>query len=316
MKKLEVASLLKNVYRIFGDDALRIEQALALLETKAGLEMPELNKAQFNDENFDAQKIVLSCQQMPFVSPVRFVVVKSIAKLSASDQKVLEEYCQNPAPSTILAFVENAGGTTFSKLSAEKVSCSKLSAADLEKFVLSEFNKSKKTITPEAVTMLIEFCNFDLLQIQNSLCKLLFCSQNPVVPETVKQLVKKSDEYSVFEISTALTYAQGNKAIILMKKMLETMEFSVILGLISAHFRRMLYGALAEGSDADVASMLGVKEFAISKARRLAKTISPNKLLRISNLILNVDFDIKSGKMNAENAMYYLVFCIVDIIKG
>ena len=28
------------------------------------------------------------------------------------------------------------------------------------------------------------------------------------------------------------------------------------------------------------------------------------------------DYDIKSGKMNAENAMYYLVFQIISITKG
>ncbi|MBR2433517.1 MAG: hypothetical protein IKB21_02815, partial [Clostridia bacterium] len=113
-----------------------------------------------------------------------------------------------------------------------------------------------------------------------------------------------------------LSYGQGDKAIKLMKKMLETMEFPVILGLISAHFRRMLYANLAEGTNGEIANLLGVKEFAVAKAKTLSKHIKPNAILQINNLILQIDYDIKSGKMNAENAMYFLVLQICQLVKG
>ena len=315
LKNLEKSTDLKMVYRLYGDDILMIEKACKKIETLCDLQMPELDKAVFTDENFDVENVLLSCQQLPFMSLKRLIIVKNIDKLKSEEQKRLEEYCKNPVESSVLVLQENMGGTAFSKLTTEKVHCKKLEVNELAQIVQSATINSGHKITPEAVNLLIEFCGKDLLCIQNSLSKLLYCGETEITAEVVKKLVKKSDEYSIFEISTALTYGQGDKAIVLMKKMLETMEFPVILGLISAHFRRMLYALISEGSAEEIAEKLGVKEFAISKAKTLGKNISASKLLRIYNLILSLDYDIKSGKFSAENAMYYLVFQIIDIIK-
>ncbi|MBQ2713983.1 MAG: DNA polymerase III subunit delta [Clostridia bacterium] len=316
MKKLETQTTLMPVYRLTGNDILGLDKALKHIEDKAKIEMPELNKAVFNDENFDAEKIILSCQQMPLMSEKRLVVVKNVAKIKDADLKKLEEYCKAPALETILVFQEIVGQNVFAKLSAEKVLCNKLSEGELSQIIESKFKESGKSISLGAVALLIDFCGSDQMRIRNELSKLLYAGKDEITESDIKKMVKKSDEYSVFEITSALSSGNGDKAITLMKKMLETMEFPVILGLISAHYRRVLYAGLAEGTNAEIAKHLGVKEFAISKAKGIAKNLSPAKILKISNLILDVDYDIKSGKMNAENAMYYLVFQIISITKG
>lgn len=316
MKKLQKSETLLPVYRLTGNDILALDNALKLIEERAKISMPELNKAFFNDENFDAEKIVLSCQQMPLMSEKRLVVVKNVAKAKESDIKKLEEYCQNPAQETVLVFQEVLGLNVFSKLSSEKVLCNKLDSLELSKIVQQKFQESQINITQDAIMLLIEFCGNDQMRINSEMSKLLFCGKKDLTVDDIKKQVKKSDEYSIFEITTALSNGNGDKAIKLMKKMLETMDFPVILGLISAHYRRILYAGLSEGTNAEIAKHLGVKEFAIAKAKTVAKSLSPTKILKISNLILDVDYDIKSGKMNAENAMYYLVFQIVAITKG
>ena len=244
------------------------------------------------------------------------VVVKNVAKIKEVDLKKLEEYCKAPALETILVFQEIVGQNVFAKLTAEKVTCNKLDETELSKIIEEKFKESGKTITQNATSLLIDFCGSDQMRITNELTKLIFSGKAEITESDIKKMVKKSDEYSVFEITSALSSGNGDKAITLMKKMLETMEFPVILGLISAHYRRVLYAGLAEGTNAEIAKHLGVKEFAISKAKGIAKNLSPAKILKISNLILNIDYDIKSGKMNAENAMYYLVFQIIAITKG
>ncbi|MBR5012717.1 MAG: DNA polymerase III subunit delta [Clostridia bacterium] len=316
MKKLENQSTLLPVYRLTGNDILGLDKALKFIEDKAQIEMPELNKAVFNDENFDAEKIILSCQQMPLMSEKRLVVVKNVAKIKDSDLKKLEEYCKSPAHETILVFQEIVGQNVFAKLSAEKVTCNKLAETELTKIIESKFKENGKTILPNASVLLIDFCGSDQMRITNELTKLLYAGKDEITETDIKKMVKKSVEYSVFEITSALSSGNGDKAITLMKKMLETMEFPVILGLISSHYRRVLYAGLSEGTNAEIAKHLGVKDFAIAKAKTIAKNLSPAKILKISNLILEVDYDIKSGKMNAENAMYYLVFQIIAITKG
>lgn len=134
--------------------------------------------------------------------------------------------------------------------------------------------------------------------------------------DDIKLLVVKNDDYSVFEISEALTKGNQNRAIILLKKMMETMDFNFILGLIASHFRRMYYSLISAGTDLEIAQQLGVKPFAITKAKSLAKHLKPMQISNINSLILKIDYMIKDGKMSVENAMYYLVFAISMIIKN
>ena len=143
MKNLEKSGL-KNVYRLTGDDAIEIEKALEIITARAGVAMPEINQTIFTDETFDAEKIILSCQQMPFLSDKRLVIVKNMAKVKEADIKKLEEYCKSPAPETILVFQEIVGQNVFSKLSAEKVLCKKLEKPALVENVNAAFSGTTK----------------------------------------------------------------------------------------------------------------------------------------------------------------------------
>jgi len=83
--------------------------------------------------------------------------------------------------------------------------------------------------------------------------------------------------------------------------------------MISNHFRRLFYISVSDMSNAELASYLGVKEYAILKARKQVNNFSKAQLKKIINLTEEVDFFTKSGKMQAENALYYLVFNILFI---
>ena len=59
--------------------------------------------------------------------------------------------------------------------------------------------------------------------------------------------------------------------------------------------------------------MLGCKEFAITKAKEQGAKYSAKQLKDIQELILETDYNIKSGIMSQENALYYLIFAIVNM---
>ncbi|MDD4815918.1 MAG: DNA polymerase III subunit delta [Clostridia bacterium] len=319
MKYLQenLKNTIKNIYHIIGDDILVMENACKMIENACQIALPDLNKTIFNDENFMAEKIIQSCEQLPIMAKKRYILVKNILKANEKDIKRLQEYSQNPAEDSVLVLCEVPTLNIFGKIDAEKVDCKKLESFELAKIVENILKEYGKEIEKSAIDLLLEFCAKDLLKIKNELTKLAFFdNQKTITVEAVKKLVAKTDEFTVFEISTALTFGQGDKAINLLNKMLETMEFSVVLGLISSHFRRMLFSVLSDDTTANIANFLGVKEFAIIKAKQQAKNLKPLQLIKINELILEVDYKIKDGKMASENAMYFLVFGIVEIIKG
>lgn len=315
MAKSEFLNL-ENVYRISGDDLFLIKNTVNKIEKACELNFPDLNKSVFDNENFNADAVCLSCQQIPMMDKKRLVIVKNIQKLKESDISKLVEYAKNPIEETVLILEEMVGANIFSKVPAEKIVCNKLTETKLKDYIVKELESSGKTINEEAVSALIEFCSRDMLRIQNELFKLKFIKSSNIDFEIIKKYVNKNDDYSIFEISTALTYGQGDKAINLIHKMLESLEFPVILGLISSHFRRMLYSVISEGSEEEIATKLGVKSFAVKRAKTLAKNLSSKQIVDICNLILEIDYGIKSGKMNIENSLYFMVFSIINIVKG
>ena len=320
MKNLQenLKKQIKNVYHIVGDDVLVMENACKMIENACEIELPELNKTVFNDENFGAEKVIQSCEQLPIMAKKRYILVKNILKINEKDIKILQEYANNPAEESVLVLCEVPTLNIFGKIIAEKVDCKKLETNDLQKIITENLKEYGKEIDKDAMSLLIEFCAKDLLRIKNELSKLAFFDNNSkqITIDAVKKLVAKTDEFSVFEISTALTLGQGDKAIKLLNGMLETMEFPVVLGLISSHFRRMMLSVLSGGTSEEIANYLGVKEYAVIKAKQQAKNLKPIQIIKINELILDIDYKIKDGKMASDNAMFYLVFGIVEIIKG
>lgn len=66
-------------------------------------------------------------------------------------------------------------------------------------------------------------------------------------------------------------------------------------------------------TNAELSNYLGVKEYAIIKAKGLLKEFSKNQLRKINKLLEEVDYSIKSGAMQPINALYYLVYNILYI---
>ena len=132
--------------------------------------------------------------------------------------------------------------------------------------------------------------------------------------QTIDLLVTKDIELKVFDLTTALGQKDKSRAIQILNDMLLLNESPIkILGLISGHFRRMMFAKINKEGDASLANALGCREYAITKAKQQAMAFTAMQLKKIEALILECDYIIKSGQMSQENAIYYLVLAIVNI---
>ena len=298
-----------------GNDLFLMESACKQIESACANSLGDANKTIFNDENFNADELIAICYQVPMFAEKRFVLVKNLQKISESDIKKLISYSKNPSDDCVLVLCELPELKIFEKIGFEKVSCNKLSDAELRKIIETDLEVYGKKITFEAVQLFIKYCLEDLMLIKNEIKKLVFMILKLLTKKIIKKLVHQNEEFSIFEISDALSKTQGDRAIVLLNKMLETQEFGFVLGLISSHFRRMLYAFMSNGTNLEIAEKLGVKEYAITKIKQQSKNLKLVQLVKINELILDVEFQIKSGKLIGKNAMYYLVFAILNIIK-
>lgn len=311
MKFIELATKLKekvdNVYLLSGDDRYLKQTAYKLIRRATIVEeFAFLNETRFDNENWDINRFEEAVSSMPMGSNYKLVEVKNLEKISEKDKQNLQNIINSISPSTCLVVELNknlklTGGTV--------VDCSNLDHATLSKYINSEVAKNGKKINPDAVNLLIEFCSLNLTKIITELPKL--CAYTDEInADAVKELVSPDEEYQIYELTEALGNRNKDKSIKLLHLMLEKKE-TALVPLISNHFRRVAFCSLSDYSNDQLAEMFDVKPFAILKARNQSKFFSKVQLKNILALLEEVDFMIKSGKMQAENATYYLVLKIL-----
>ena len=314
MKFVELPQKLKQqilpLYILKGDDSFVVSSAIKHISNSCGNEMSDFNKSFFDNENFSTQKLLEAVEMLPLGNDRKFVLIKNVEKLLEADKKKIEQILENIPSSTTVTLVYNESWK-FLKV-GEVVDCGKLSPDIIQKFVRVELNKKNKTITAEALKELVELCAYDMTKISTEIKKVSSYSNETVELEDVRALVEPDNEYKIFELTESLGCKNATKTITLLTSFLQKKEpVAVLFGLISNHFRRLAHSAISGLPNAELASFFGVKEFAIAKAKEQAKYFSKAQLKNILLILKDVDNMIKSGKMNAENAIYYLVFKIL-----
>lgn len=316
MKFLDLSAKLKeeikNIYLLVGQDAYLRQTSVKLIKKATVCKTTEsFDESIFNNENFDLNKINEAINSLPFGDGYKLVVLKEIPKLLENEKNQLQTMLEN-IPSTtcvVLDIEENINNFKFGEI----VECSNLDFSTLNKYINVECKKQNVNINPDAANLLIEFTGGSLTEIITELPKLMAYVnfEGIVTCDVVKKLVKPNEDFQVFELTESLGNKNKEKSIKLLNLMLKNKEMG-ILPLISNHFRRIIFAGLSDYSNEELADMFKVKPYAIQKARNQSNFFTKMQLKNILNLLDEVDFMIKSGKMQNENAIYYLIFKILD----
>ncbi len=297
---------IETCYLVQGEDVLLYDKALEMIKKAMDLQLEDFNFNIFDDDNFNGDLVIDTCETLPMGSEKKVVLLKNISNPNENFKKKLKDYLKNPLQSTCLVIFDFFNKFDF--LISEKISAKRLDDQSLKEIVITELKKNEKTITDGACQKLIEACCNYYSLIKNELEKLISCDDFEITEKTIDALVCKQTEFTVFELTDALSKRDADRAVSLLNLMpKDTKTFSLVLN----HFRRLFFVAVAEGTEKELADLLGVKEYAIIVAKRLSKNFSKLQLKNIYEMTSDVDFYIKNGQMQVENALFYLVFGIL-----
>ena len=290
-------------YYVAGEDAYLVK--LALERFFALVEIKELNVSVF-EGNLSVVDVVNAAETLPAFGSLRVVVAP--AKIA----KDLGAYLKNPCKSSIIVLVGDAkeskdGGKGVSGIPKEihTLDCNRLPDNLLSAYVLAKLKKANGVIAPNALGLLIEYCSRYLGRIMLELDKLIsFKAGAQITEEDVKLMVAADLEYKVFELSDAVVRRDSARALRILNDMLQegAGASAKIFGLMYGHFRRLLYTAVSP-SDGGLSDKLGVKDYAISVARRQAGGFTKAKLKAILDRLHEADANIKSGRMADKQAL-------------
>ena len=318
MKFLELKNSVKNeilpIYYIEGEDAFLRQSALLTLKN-AFLVEPDFNLTNFTgaDLKADIEDFLTAVRSYPFLSDKRVIVVSEYYP-TATDlkSKKLQEIFKTVEETSIIIFINSkACAPLKNQNNVTVVDCNKLDLDSITKYLRAVLLKNEIVIDSGAVTKLVEYSGYDMAKINGEINKLVsFVKDTKVIDETaVDAIVVKDTDYQIYELSGYIADKKYQKAFQTLNEMLSKKESEQMIFMsIYYHFRRLLHVSISNQPDSEIASVLGVKEYAVKKAKMQAKKFNVKRLKSVCDKLCEFDTAFKSGELSLDNVLWNSIF--------
>ncbi len=297
------------VYLFEGEEAYFREKGEQLIKSRF-VQEPTLDYASFDGGSLKGEHIkplVDAVNSFPFVSQKRVVRVTEFYPTEKDYEAYLKPLFENPPTDSILLIVNTAkpktGGANFSKKpNVTHVDCSRADEETIKKWIF--VTCKREGVYADGVTCgkLAAYCTLDMSRIAKETEKLLcYCrgmGLERLTDQTVDALVYPDSEYKIYELANALS-RKNYAGFIKISEELMTKGFNEhsLLSSLASYFRTLYETSLLKGSDREVASTLGIKEYAAKKNREVAAKFQKGYLQFLYEAVYGAISDVKCGKL-------------------
>lgn len=304
MKFIELNKNLKikvnNLYNITGSDDFLIRQAITNIKHFLITDLEEFNYFKADAESMKASEATAQISTLPLGNEYRLVVLTNPC---SEVIKVINNL--DLTSSNVVVVCVNA-----QKLNnAEVIDCDKLDRIDISKYVLNYLAKNKLSIEERALDYLIEATNSNMSKINSELNKLVaYCVDCDLITiDIVTNLVSNTSEYAVYMLTNAIDNKDYTTYQKIINEMSQSSTMGEIFSYLGKYFKRMQYVALNK-NDNEIAKILNLKPYAIKMSRQNVAKNGIKFYINLYEKYINLDYEIKSGKISPANALYELIF--------
>ena len=278
----------------------------------------------------DADAVITAARRFPMMAERQLVVVKEAQAMKSLEDLAL--YCQKPLDSTVLVILMH-GASADKRKSLYKtvlkqgviVESLPLRDYETEKWVMTYYSERGLQIDPEGARLLVESTGTDLGRIAvetEKLLKNLPEGVKAITPEDIEKNVGISRQFSIFELTKALSFRDAARAVKVARNVGETPKFAMpmAVSMLYTHFNRILrYHALlqaGQGSDsAAKAKVLGVNPYFFKEYDAAVKKYSLKQAMRVISLLNDYDFKGKGGEVGEATPADLLVELTTKILN-
>ncbi len=302
--------VIKPIYFFMGEESYYIDKLTEYIEDTILTEDEKgFNQSVLYGKDVNIEEVISSARRYPMMAERQVVIVKEAQELSRTIDK-LENYAENPQPTTVLVFAYkyktldkrkkitkllNQAGVVFEskKLYENQV-------GDWIKRVLSGKGYA---IEPKATAMMVEFLGNDLSRINNELEKLtiILPKGSTITPNIIEDNIGISKDYNVFELRKAIGERDQLKAYKIADYFSQNPKDNPLVmttGLVFGFFSQLLqYHGLKDKTPANAAKILRVNPY-FMKDYDIALRNYPMR--KVSGIVATLrDIDVKSKGVGA-----------------
>jgi DNA polymerase-3 subunit delta len=278
----------------------------------------------------DADAVITAARRFPMMAERQLVVVKEAQAMKTLEDLAL--YCQKPLDSTVLVILMH-GASADKRKSLYKtvlkqgviVESLPLRDYETEKWVMTYYAERGLQIDPEGARLLVESTGTDLGRIAvetEKLLKNLPEGVKNITPEDIEKNVGISRQFSIFELTKALSFRDAVRAVKVARNVGEAPKFAMpmAVSMLYTHFNRILrYHALIQagqgGDSAAKAKVLGVNPYFFKEYDAAVKKYSLKQAMRVISLLNDYDFKGKGGEVGEATPADLLVELTTKILN-
>lgn len=318
------------IYLFYGDDEFAISEAVKTLKAKLGdPSTASLNISTMEGLSFSIEEFETASRSAPFLADRRLIIVNNplaFTQVGSNREKFLALLASVPEHNAVV-LVENTPLLTYAQKRSGKEHwleawCqSQGERAYIHEFILPGGNqmsswimdrasKSGGQFETAAAQHLASMVGDDSRQADQEIIKLLTYVnyERPVEVADVSLLTTVLQEGDIFELVDALGTRQRAAAVRVFHRLLADREPLGIFSMIVRQFRLLILAREildSGGGESEVSRTLSPKPFNLHPfvARKIthqARQFSMGQLENIYNLLLDMDIDTKSGKMEVD----------------
>lgn len=270
----------------------------------------DFNQTVFYGLDTDAGTVASECRSYPMMAERRLVVVKE-----AQSMKTLEDlatYASDPMESTVLVILMHGASADKRRALYKNVQkkgvvlvSDALRDYEMPQWITSFYKSRGLDIEPAAAALLTEYAGTDMSRIMLETEKMQKNLPEGTVRVNAADIEKNvgiSRQFSIFELTKALSYMKAEKALKIAAYIGNGPKFMLLLATapLYTHFYRILKyeAALLKNpamSKADRAKLLGVNPYFMEEYDVAARNYPIRRCMKVISLLEEYDFKGKGG---------------------
>ena len=270
----------------------------------------DCNQTVFYGLDTDAGTVASECRSYPMMAERRLVVVKE-----AQSMKTLEDlatYASDPMESTVLVILMHGASADKRRALYKNVQkkgvvlvSDALRDYEMPQWITSFYKSRGLDIEPAAAALLAEYAGTDMSRIMLETEKMQKNLPEGTVRVNAADIEKNvgiSRQFSIFELTKALSYMKAEKALKIAAYIGNGPKFMLLLATapLYTHFYRILKyeAALLKNpamSKADRAKLLGINPYFMEEYDVAARNYPIRRCMKVISLLEEYDFKGKGG---------------------
>lgn len=298
---------------LFGEDTFRSKNKLKEeVEEYKKAHQEEVSVNDIEASDVDYRDFKDQFRQASMFAERKLVILRFIFEEEEFKEKFEEDVEQwNDSEDLIILFSEEVKKSDslfkFIKKNADWEQFELLEGKELKEWVTDRFDNNAE-INKNALSTLIDYVGSDLWRLSNEIEKLAnYKKEGTISKKDVKLLVKPDLEADIFNTIDAFAFKNNQKSLNLIQKQLDQGDSPLyILSMINYQLRNLLTVKQLQQQGKrfqQIKKETDLKNFVIKKTLKQCRNFSLEEIKKIYHRLLEVDLNIKTGKVDKEPAL-------------